>query len=112
MIQTIEQIIEALAPIYQVVACIGFPLAVLLAISHARGERDYLFRASEFLTKYEDERAVSRLHARRVQLLKQLMLLTHRSVSHFTVGPAQVAQWNAYVKEFPGDADAGDGSEC
>ena len=115
-----ETMIEsALVPIfslYQIVACMLFPFAVLLAIGSARearkaiGEarlarksRNYRYMSDEFFRKYTDQRAISELYKSRVQLLKQLMLLTHSSVSHFTTGPAQLAQWNAYVKEFPGD---------
>lgn len=41
----------------------------------------------------------------KLELLKQLVLLTHPSVSREQVGTLQLTQWNEFVKEFPDEGE-------
>lgn len=41
----------------------------------------------------------------KLELLKQLVLLTHPSVSSEQVGILQLTQWNEFVKEFPDEGE-------
>lgn len=43
----------------------------------------------------------AQLAERKVEVLKSLILLTHKSVSSTTVTSTTVTQWNEFLKEFP-----------
>lgn len=43
----------------------------------------------------------AQLAERKVKLLKELLLLTHDSVSNVEIAELQVIQWREFIKEFP-----------
>lgn len=43
----------------------------------------------------------AQLAERKVEVLKSLILLTHKNFVNITVNSTTVAQWNEYLKEFP-----------
>lgn len=65
-----------------------------------------LQRTSAFnFLKWGEYMKRAQLAERKVQKLKELMLLTDPVVSGVVVGPTQIAQWNEFIKEFPDEGE-------
>jgi len=47
----------------------------------------------------------AQLAERKVEVLKSLILLTHKNFVHITVNSTTVAQWNEFLNEFPDEKE-------